>query len=159
MERLWAPWRGVYVTDAGSASRCFFCAAVSGENAELLVAQDAATVTLLNRFPYNPGHVMVAPLAHLPDLHAVGDDGAAALIVAARRAVAALQSAMRPGGFNIGVNLGDVAGASVEHVHLHVVPRWGGDTNFMPVVGTTKVLPESLEQSAEKLRAAYAQLG
>jgi ATP adenylyltransferase len=159
MERLWAPWRGVYVTDAGSAGRCFFCAAVSGENTELLVAQDAATVTLLNRFPYNPGHVMVAPRAHLPDLHAVGDDGAAALMVAARRAVEALQSAMRPAGFNLGVNLGDVAGASVEHVHLHVVPRWGGDTNFMPVVGTTKVLPESLEQSAEKLRAAYAKLG
>ncbi|HEY7927265.1 MAG: HIT family protein [Candidatus Dormibacteria bacterium] len=160
MERLWSPWRGTYVTEAGSraAGGCFFCAAVSGEDTELLVAQDAATVTLLNRFPYNPGHLMAAPRAHLPDLLAVGDDGAAALMVAARRAMRALQAAMRPDGFNLGVNQGDAAGASVEHVHLHVVPRWGGDTNFMPVVGVTKVLPESLEQSADRLRTAYAGL-
>jgi ATP adenylyltransferase len=156
MERLWSPWRSAYVTNAGSAGGCFFCAAASGEDTELLVAQDAATVTLLNRFPYNPGHLMVAPRAHVPDMLAAGDDGAAAVMVAARRALRALQSAMRPDGFNLGVNQGDVAGASIEHVHMHVVPRWGGDTNFMPVVGETKVLPESLDQSAEKLRAAFA---
>lgn len=146
------------MTDAGSPGECFFCAAVRGEQAQLVVAQDSATITLLNRFPYNPGHVMVAPRAHVPDLLAAGDDGAAAVMVAARRAMQALQSAMRPQGFNLGVNQGDAAGASVDHVHLHVVPRWGGDTNFMPVVGSTKVLPESLEQSAEKLRVAYAGL-
>ncbi len=158
MERLWSPWRGAYVTNAGSKGGCFFCAAAGGEETQLLVAQDAATVTLLNRFPYNPGHVMVAPRAHVPDLLDAGDADAAAMMVAARRAMSALQSAMRANGFNLGVNQGAVAGASVDHVHLHVVPRWSGDTNFMPVVGETKVLPESLEQSAEKLRAAYAEL-
>jgi ATP adenylyltransferase len=158
MERLWAPWRGAYVTDAGSQGECFFCAAVRGEQTQLVVAQDSATVTLLNRFPYSPGHVMVAPRTHVPNLLAAGADGAAAVMLAARRATQALQSAMRPDGFNLGVNQGNVAGASVEHVHMHVVPRWGGDTNFMPVVGNTKVLPESLEQSAEKLRVAYAGL-
>jgi ATP adenylyltransferase len=160
MERLWSPWRDAYVTEASSASTraCFFCAAASGEQTELLVGQDAATITLLNRFPYNPGHVMVAPRAHVPDLLAAGDEDAAAMMVAARRAMRALQGAMRPDGFNLGVNQGPVAGASVEHVHLHVVPRWGGDTNFMPVVGETKVLPESLEQTAQKLRAAYAEV-
>ena len=158
MERLWAPWRGTYVTDAGAKGGCFFCAAASGENAELVVDRDQATLTLLNRYPYNPGHLMVAPLAHVPDLLAAGDGDAAAVMLAARRAMRALQSAMRPDGFNLGVNQGAAAGASVEHVHLHVVPRWGGDTNFMPVIGATKVLPESLEQSAEKLRAAYATL-
>jgi ATP adenylyltransferase len=158
MERLWSPWRGAYVTNAGSPGGCFFCAAASGEDTQLLVAQDSATVTLLNRFPYNPGHVMVAPRAHVPDLLAAGDDDAAAMMVAARRALRALQSAMQPDGFNLGVNQGDVAGASIEHVHMHVVPRWGGDTNFMPTIGETKVLPESLDQSAHKLRAAFATL-
>jgi ATP adenylyltransferase len=158
MERLWSPWRGAYVTNAGSPGGCFFCAAASGEDTQLLVAQDSGTVTVLNRFPYNPGHLMVAPRAHVPDLLAAGDDDAAAMMLAARRALRALERAMQPNGFNLGVNQGDVAGASIEHVHMHVVPRWGGDTNFMPVIGETKVLPESLDQSAEKLRAAFAGL-
>jgi ATP adenylyltransferase len=161
MERLWAPWRGSYVTEAaaGAPDGCFLCAAAdSGEDSPLVVARDEATVTLLNRFPYNPGHLMVAPLQHIPDLVAAGDEVAAALMVGARRAMRALTAAMHPDGFNLGVNHGGAAGASVEHVHLHVVPRWGGDTNFMPVIGETKVLPESLEQSAAKLRTAFAAL-
>jgi ATP adenylyltransferase len=163
MERLWSPWRGDYVTGASANAGaqeggCFLCAAAAGEDGELVVARDAATVTLLNRFPYNPGHLMVSPLVHVADLLAAGDGAAAAIMVGARRAMRALQSALRPDGFNLGVNHGSAAGASVDHVHLHVVPRWGGDTNFMPVVGETKVLPESLEQSAAKLRAAFAEL-
>lgn len=158
MERLWSPWRGEYVTNAGSAQGCFLCAAASGVQDELVVERDAATVTLLNRFPYNPGHLMVSPGAHVSDLLAAGDEIAAQLIVAARRAMRALEVAMRPDGFNVGVNHGGAAGASVDHLHMHVVPRWGGDTNFMPVVGETKVLPESLEQSAEKLRRAFEEL-
>ena len=159
MERLWSPWRGEYVTDAGAQpQRCFLCAAAAGEDDELVVARDEATVTLLNRFPYNPGHLMVSPVVHVADLVEAGDGMAAAVMVGARRAMRALHSALRPEGFNLGVNHGGAAGASVDHVHLHVVPRWGGDTNFMPVVGETKVLPESLEQSAAKLRAAFAEL-
>lgn len=156
MERLWSPWRGEYVTSAGSpAGGCFLCAAAAGEENPLVVARDAATVTMLNRFPYNPGHLMVAPVAHVPDLIAAGDEIAGSVIVAARRAMRALQAAMAPDGFNVGVNQGAAAGASVEHVHMHVVPRWPGDTNFMPVVGETKVLPESLEESAARLREAF----
>jgi ATP adenylyltransferase len=159
MERLWAPWRGIYVTDAGSTDGCFLCRAAEGGADDLLVvARDEATVTLLNRFPYNPGHVMVAPQQHVPDLIAAGDGAAGALMVSARLAMRALSAAMHPDGFNVGVNQGGAAGASVEHIHVHVVPRWDGDTNFMPVLGQTKVLPESLEQSATKLRTAFAEL-
>jgi ATP adenylyltransferase len=160
MERLWAPWRSSYVTEAGTAHGCFLCdAAERGNDDPLVVARDVATVTLLNRFPYNPGHLMVAPREHTSDLVAAGDATAAALMVGARRAMRALSAAMHPDGFNIGVNHGGAAGASVDHVHLHVVPRWDGDTNFMPVIGETKVVPEALEQSAVKLRTAFAALG
>ncbi|MDQ6846731.1 MAG: HIT domain-containing protein [Candidatus Dormibacteraeota bacterium] len=146
------------MSDAGAAAGCFLCAAASGEDDKLVVAHDATTVTMLNRYPYNTGHVMVAPIAHVPDLLGAGDGGAAALMVAARRAMRALQAAMNPEGFNVGVNHGSAAGASIEHVHLHVVPRWGGDTNYMPVIGRTKVLPELLEETAARLRPAFAAL-
>jgi ATP adenylyltransferase len=146
------------VSDAGVRVDCFFCAAARGEDVQLVVASDATTVTLLNRYPYNPGHLMVAPRAHISDLLAAGDDTAAALMLAARRAMRAVVSAIGPDGFNVGVNHGSAAGASVEHVHLHVVPRWGGDTNFMPVVGRTKVLPELLEETAGRLRTGFAEI-
>jgi ATP adenylyltransferase len=147
------------VSDAGSGDGCFLCAAASGQDGTLVVSSDGATVTLLNRFPYNPGHLMVASAEHVSDLIAVGDEGAAALMVSARRAMRALEAALRPEGFNVGINHGRAGGASVDHLHLHVVPRWGGDTNYMPVVGATKVLPEMLEDTAVKLRAAFSQLG
>lgn len=146
------------MSDAGSKDRCFLCAAASGEDGELVVARDGATITLLNRFPYNPGHVMVASTEHVSDLLEGGDERAAALMVSARRAMRALEAALRPDGFNVGINHGRAGGASVEHLHLHVVPRWDGDTNYMPVVGQTKVLPELLEETAARLRTAYAEL-
>jgi ATP adenylyltransferase len=146
------------VSDAGSKGGCFLCAAASGEDTELVVARDGSTVTLLNRFPYNPGHVMVASAEHVSDLLAAGDEGAAALMVSARRAMRALEAALRPDGFNVGINHGSAGGASVDHLHLHVVPRWGGDTNYMPVVSATKVLPELLEETAARLRVAFSEL-
>jgi len=158
MERLWAPWRGGYVSSAGSGDACFLCAAAGGGGDDLVVARDGTTITLLNLFPYNTGHLLVAPAEHIHDLLAAGDDGAAALMVAARRAMRALDLALAPEGFNVGVNQGVSAGASVEHVHLHVVPRWRGDTNYMPVIGATKVLPELLEETASRLRAAFNEL-
>jgi ATP adenylyltransferase len=158
MERLWAPWRGGYVSSAGSGDACFLCAAAGGGDDDLVVARDATTITLLNRFPYNTGHLLVAPAAHVHDLLAAGDDGAAALMVGARRAMRALDLVLAPDGFNVGVNHGVSAGASVEHVHLHVVPRWRGDTNYMPVIGGTKVLPELLEETATRVRAAFSAL-
>jgi ATP adenylyltransferase len=158
MKRLWAPWRGTYVTD-GPGGGCFLCEAANTGDAPLVVARDSTTVTLLNRYPYNTGHVMVAPHEHVGDLIAAGDEVAAAMIVAARRAMRAIAAVMAPDGFNLGVNHGTAAGASVDHVHLHVVPRWGGDTNFMPVVGETKVLSETLEETAARLRTGFAGLG
>jgi ATP adenylyltransferase len=121
-----------------------------------VVERTALTVTVLNRFPYSSGHVMVVPRRHAPDILALSPDEGSAVFSGMQRAVEALDAAMNPGGYNIGINQGAVAGASVEHVHLHVVPRWGGDTNFMPVLADTKVLPEHLDATAARLRAAYA---
>lgn len=146
------------MTNAGSPHGCFICAAATGDADDLVVARDGTTVTLLNRFPYNTGHLMVAPRQHVRDLLAAGDAAAATLMVAARRAMRALEVAMAPDGYNVGVNHGAAAGASVEHVHVHVVPRWTGDTNYMPVVGDTKVLPELLGETAARLRAAFSEL-
>lgn len=143
------------MSSAGAGDGCFLCAAAGGRDDDLVVARDATTITLLNLFPYNTGHLLVAPAEHIHDLLAAGDDGAAALMVAARRAMRALDLALAPEGFNVGVNQGVSAGASVEHVHLHVVPRWRGDTNYMPVIGGTKVLPELLEETASRVRAAF----
>jgi ATP adenylyltransferase len=121
-----------------------------------VVERTALTVTVLNRFPYSSGHVMVVPRRHVPDILALTPDEGSAVFSGMQRAVEALDAAMNPGGYNVGINQGAVAGASVEHVHLHVVPRWGGDTNFMPVLADTKVLPEHLDATAAKLRVAYA---
>ena len=148
----------------GSASEqrdgCFLCsaAAADGETAELVVDRGELTVTLLNRFPYSSGHLMVAPRRHTPDLPSLTDAEGAAAFLATRRALRALIAAMGPDGFNIGINHGLAAGASVEHFHQHVVPRWSGDTNFMPVVGDVKVLPEHIETTAQRLREAFAAL-
>ena len=148
-----------YIDGAASPpDECFLCrAAADDAPADAhVVERTALTVTVLNRFPYSSGHVMVVPRRHAPDILALSPDEGSAVFSGMQRAVQALDAAMNPGGYNIGINQGAVAGASVEHAHLHVVPRWGGDTNFMPVLADTKVLPEHLDATAEKLRAAYA---
>jgi len=139
---------------------CFLCQAAdeSGPDSSLVVDRAELTLTLLNRFPYSSGHLMIVPVRHAPDLVSLSADEGAAVFAATQRAISALTEAMHPGGFNIGVNQGTAAGASVEHVHQHVVPRWGGDTNFMPVLGDVKVLPEHLETTAVNLRAAFDRL-
>jgi ATP adenylyltransferase len=156
MERLWAPWRSGYVTNTGASSGCFLCdyvAEPAGEAAELTLYRGERTLIVLNKFPYNTGHLIVAPLRHTGDLAELSPEERAELMEQTTRSVAALRDAMRPEGFNVGMNLGMVAGAGLpDHLHQHVVPRWGGDTNFMPLVGGTKVLPESLDQTAAKLR-------
>jgi ATP adenylyltransferase len=151
----------VYVGDVARGEHgCFLCdAADEQRSSPHVVERTSATVTVLNRYPYSSGHVLVAPRRHAVDLEDLSPDERAALFDAATRGLRALRAAMGPEGFNVGVNLGAVAGASIEHVHVHVVPRWGGDTNFMPVIGDVKVLPEHLEATAEKLRDAYATLG
>lgn len=155
MERLWATWRNEYVTTAHEDDGCVFCRLLelgSDEEAGIVHRGERAFV-VMNAYPYNSGHVMVAPFRHVGEPTALEPDEAHELFDLAIRATAVLDSALSPQGFNVGMNLGSVAGAGVPgHLHAHVVPRWGGDTNFMPVVGETKVLPESLAATAEKLR-------
>jgi len=157
MKQLWAPWRMAYVSGEEPApGACFICSAAAGPDAPhgLVVERTERTVTLLNRFPYSSGHVMVAPRRHAADLRDLTPEEGLALLEATQRALDAITRLMDPGGFNVGFNLGAAAGASVDHLHLHVVPRWGSDTNFMPVLADIKVLPEHLEVTAARIREA-----
>jgi ATP adenylyltransferase len=144
--QLWAPWRLDYVQSADEQPGCVFCLARDGDDEErLVVHRGDRTLVLLNRFPYSSGHLMVAPARHVGDLAELADEEALEVHRLATRALAALRETYAPEGYNLGWNLGRVAGAGiVDHVHLHVVPRWGGDTNFMPVLADVKVLPEHL---------------
>lgn len=161
MKQLWAPWRMAYVGAEPTATRgCFLCEAIAASDNESSLVVDRAplTITMLNRFPYSSGHVMVVPTRHVHDPRELEPDEGAALFAGAQCALAAIDAALHPDGFNMGLNLGLAAGSSVEHMHLHVVPRWTGDTNFMPVLGTVKVLPELLETTATRLREAFSDL-
>ena len=162
MERpLWAPWRMEFI-EAPRAHGCIFCdfPAEEGEEADrrnLVAHRSARSFTLLNRFPYNSGHVMVIPRAHVSALEALSAGDFADLQDELRRAVGVLRDAYRPEGLNVGMNLGKVAGAGIaDHLHWHVVPRWGGDTNFMPVLADTKVMIEHLDESWRRIRAGFA---
>ena len=157
-EKLWAPWRMEYINgiDTGP-SGCIFCDKPREDRDEknLIVHRGETCFVILNLFPYNNGHLMVVPYSHTADM---GDLDAATkleLMETATTSVDAMKKIMRPDGFNLGINLGRTAGAGIdEHLHLHVVPRWNGDTNFMPVIGSTKVISESLTDSYAKIRAA-----
>lgn len=156
---LWAPWRIEYITGPKDED-CIFCeAATSGQHdaAHEPIDRGDHCLTILNAFPYAPGHMMVAPLRHVAALEDLTDDEMLELMRLARRAILAIRGAMTPDGFNIGLNLGRVAGAGIaDHLHLHVVPRWNGDTNFMPVLADTNVIPQALEATRNVLVAALA---
>jgi ATP adenylyltransferase len=158
MERLWAPWRMEYIAQEPRRG-CLFCRAIEhpdDPDAALVVWRPAGAIVMLNKFPYNPGHVMVAPHAHRPGLEDLDDQQTADLMRALKRTITVIRSNMKPEGFNVGANIGRVAGAGIpDHVHLHAVPRWNGDTNFMPVLGEVKVVNEHLLQTASKLRTAF----
>ena len=158
MEKLWAPWRLEYVAEAGSAEGCVFCAEAAGELGEtsLLVARGEHAFALLNKFPYSSGHLMVAPVRHVAELGELEPAEVSELHALTTAAIAALRSVYRPDAFNVGWNLGAVAGGSISgHLHEHVVPRWAGDTNFMPVLADVKVLPEHLRATRERLHDAW----
>jgi ATP adenylyltransferase len=159
MDLLWSPWRMAYVTaDTGDDVDCFICAALAAQDdeASLVVHRTDSMITILNKFPYNTGHVMIAPVRHLGRLKDLSVEERAALMEETARSIEVIGAAMDPHGFNVGMNLGRVAGAGVPgHLHVHVVPRWGGDTNFMPVVGQTKVLPEKLADTYAKLKPGF----
>jgi ATP adenylyltransferase len=139
---------------------CLFCRVLENpddEDAALVVWRPQGALVMLNKFPYNPGHAMVAPQTHQGSLEDLDDDQTANLMRAVRRTVAVLRATMNPEGFNIGVNIGRAAGAGIpDHVHFHVVPRWNGDTNFMPVIDDVKVVNEALGETAAKLKQAFA---
>jgi ATP adenylyltransferase len=156
-EQLWAPWRLEYVQKADEQRGCLFCLAAAGADDErLVVHRGKVTVALLNRFPYSSGHLMVAPVRHEADLAALEDEEIVEIHRFATQAMGALAQTFSPQGYNLGWNLGRVAGAGVvDHVHLHVVPRWVGDTNFMPVLADVKVIPEHLTETRRKLAHAW----
>ena len=156
MDRLFTPWRLAYVTEASRTDTgCIFCAALARIDDEpLVVYRGRQTFVILNKYPYNNGHVMVVPHRHAAELGALTADELTEMMLVAQRVERALTGVYRPHGFNLGLNLGKSAGAGVlDHLHLHVVPRWNGDTSFMTVFGETRVLPEELGQTAERLRA------
>jgi ATP adenylyltransferase len=157
---LWAPWRMVYVGGAHEARGCIFCVAPGDDPRERLrLGTSAHSLVMLNRFPYQSGHVMIAPRRHTADLSALPATEHTDLSETVRRTVTSLAAVFRPDGFNVGMNLGVAAGAGVvDHLHWHVVPRWTGDTNFMPALADVKVMPQHLLETWERLRPAFAWL-
>jgi len=157
MKQLWAPWRLEYIETADDDDGCVFCRAAAADDEDTLVVHRGQhAFVLLNKFPYASGHLMVAPNRHLGDFAALTDEEALEVHRLGERGMVALAETYAPQGYNLGWNLGRIAGAGiVDHVHLHVVPRWAGDTNFMPVLADVKVLPEHLLESRRRLADAW----
>ena len=156
-QRLWAPWRLEYIKGP-KAEECIFCVKPEGDDDEsaYIVHRGERCFVILNAFPYNNGHLMIAPYAHMPSIEDLDDDTLLELMTLSRRSLGVLRDEYGPEGFNLGINQGKVAGAGMEdHVHLHIVPRWGADTNFMPVIGDTRVLPQSLADSWTALHGRF----
>lgn len=161
LERLWAGWRSAYIDDVVSGGRpegCLFCGLQGADDASALILERTPLVyTVMNAYPYTSGHVMVIPVRHEATLTGLTEAEATALMAQARRIATAVETEYRPEGLNLGINVGRAGGAGVpEHLHLHVVPRWHGDTNFMTSVAETRVLPESVAASRERLLARLA---
>jgi ATP adenylyltransferase len=163
VKQLWAPWRAELI-EAEKPEGCIFCRfmAEQGDEADrrnLILVRTAQSFAMLNRYPYNNGHLMVVPRRHGGDLSALTAEETADLNQLLERSVSAVARAYHPQGFNIGMNLGAVAGAGIaDHLHYHLVPRWSGDTNFMPILADTKVMIEHLDTSYQKLHASFAAL-
>ena len=160
MDRLFSPWRNTYVTRNADEIGCVFCDALHSDEARALIVDEGPTCfIILNLYPYNSGHLMIVPRRHVGTLAALDEVELAELGTLIRRAEMALTEAYQPQGINVGMNLGRPAGAGVlDHLHVHLVPRWTGDTNFMTVVGNVRVLPEELPRTAERLRPIFARL-
>jgi ATP adenylyltransferase len=161
MDYLWTPWRYRYVSDPNKNDRCIFCDALAANDdpGTGIIERGAKNFVILNRYPYTTGHLMIVPYAHIPDLASADADTLAEMMRVAQRAQKALEKTYRPEGFNLGINLGRAAGAGVTgHLHLHVLPRWAGDANFMTVTGETRVEPEELSTTFTRLRAALAEV-
>jgi ATP adenylyltransferase len=160
LERIWAGWRSAYVAgvDSKPDDGCVFCrlAEADDRRAALVLETTATTVTVMNLYPYGSGHLLVAPRRHVADLEALDDDESAGFVLAQQRAVRALKRAYEPDALNLGANVGRAAGAGIpSHLHMHVLPRWSGDTNFMTSIAETRVLPEDLTTGYDKILAAW----
>jgi len=159
MDRLWSPWRLEYVTSNKPDAGCVFCLAAEASANSLIVYERKTCYVILNLYPYNNGHLLIVPYRHTPSLASLTTEEAHETADLMQLCERALLEAYQPHGINVGVNLGKPAGAGVlEHVHVHVVPRWNGDTNFMTVVGETRVLPEELPQSTARLKPIFQKL-
>ncbi len=160
MDYLWTPWRYQYISKAGEEDECIFCAAAKDPRDEdsLIVHRAAHNFIILNRFPYTSGHVMAVPYEHVPTLEDLSDTALVEMIRLARDTERHLREVYRPEGLNFGINLGRCAGAGIAgHVHMHILPRWTGDANFMTVVGETRVMPEDLTTTWTRLRRAFGE--
>lgn len=158
MKNIWAPWRMTYIDDDRKREGCIFCDKLKGPDrrANLVLAETAHSLVMLNKYPYNNGHLLLAPKRHEKHLSSLSADEYGDLSEALRKSVAVVLTALHPGGCNIGMNLGRCAGAGVEdHLHWHVVPRWDADTNFMPVVGEVRVMPQHLLESYDRLKPYF----
>lgn len=155
MRHLWAPWRMAYVGGEVAPAGCIFCvkAAEDRDDENLIVLRGHSVFALMNLYPYNSGHLMIAPYAHVPSIQLMDTASLTELMTMSQRLLGALQGALGPQGFNLGINQGAVAGAGIaDHAHLHIVPRWNGDTNFMTTLADIKVMPELLATTYQKLR-------
>ncbi len=159
MTHLWTPWRSTYMEEKKDKSRCIFCeAAGSAEDEQnLVVHRGELSFIILNRYPYTSGHLMIAPYVHVARLGETSTATTAEIMDLTRHAEAVIENAYRPDGLNVGMNLGSAAGAGIEqHIHMHVLPRWSGDANFMTSVGNTRVIPELLTDTYAKLRDGFS---
>ena len=159
MDRLWTPWRYKYISGAKETSGCIFCEKPAQTNDEenYIVHRAEHNFVILNAFPYTSGHMMVAPYEHVATPEQAREETLLEMMLLSRMAVACLRSAYRPDGVNLGMNIGETAGAGVAgHIHMHVLPRWTGDANFMTTVAETRVIPEDLHETYGKLKSAFA---
>ncbi|HMF77188.1 MAG TPA: HIT domain-containing protein [Bryobacteraceae bacterium] len=161
MDYLWTPWRSTYIKKRGDKTVCIFCAAVAGlaDEESLIVHRAKFSFVILNRYPYTSGHLMIAPYAHVSRLHQVDEATTDEMMRLARHGEGVLEATYKPEGFNLGMNLGEAAGAGIEqHIHMHVLPRWRGDANFMTSVANTRIIPEALEDTYAKIKQGFAGL-
>jgi len=159
LDHLWSPWRMSYLQKHTKEPGCIFCTALEREDGpeNLVVYRGKTTFAILNMYPYTSGHLMIVPCQHKPSLEKLDIECRGELMEIAAAAVQVLKAVYHPQGFNVGFNIGEAAGAGIEsHIHMHVVPRWNGDTNFMSTLGMTRVLPETLEESYHRIRDAWA---
>jgi ATP adenylyltransferase len=161
LKRIWAPWRMKYIL-SDKTQGCAFCQALQAgdDKANYILYRGEKAFIILNTFPYTNGHVMVVPYAHIGDLVELDRETLLDMMLLTQKTLQAMRQAMGPHGFNVGLNLGEAAGAGIQdHVHIHIVPRWQNDTNFMPVLADVRVIPDSLEETYDKLHAALHKLG